>query len=67
MATASRDDLPNTGNDVFVDRSVDWGDMRIDFAKFPPHNLAPMLKGLPDDRCHCPHWGFLFKGRFVVR
>ena len=20
-------------------------------------DLAPMLKGLPDDRCQCPHWG----------
>src|SRR5207245_7421707 len=41
--------------------------MTIDFAKFPPHDLAPLLKGLPDDRCQCPHWGFLFKGRIVVR
>lgn len=44
-----------------------WGDLRLDFAKFPPHNLAPMLKGLPDDRCQCPHWGYLFKGAIVVR
>src|ERR1022692_1393692 len=21
-------------------------------------DLAPMLKGLPDDRCQCPHWGY---------
>jgi len=25
-------------------------------------DLAPMLKGLPDDRCQCPHWGYVFKG-----
>ncbi len=24
---------------------------------------TPMLKGLPDDRCPCPHWGYVFKGR----
>jgi hypothetical protein len=45
----------------------DWGDLTIDFAKFPPHNLAPLLKGLPDDRCQCPHWGVLFTGKIVVR
>ena len=47
--------------------AADWGEMRIDFASFPPHNLAPLLKGLPDDRCQCPHWGYLFKGKIVVR
>ena len=47
--------------------SAEWGDMRLDFAQFPPHNLAPLLKGMPDDRCQCPHWGFLFKGRILVR
>jgi hypothetical protein len=41
--------------------------MRIDSASFPPHNLAPKLEGLPDDRCQCPHWGYLFKGKIVVR
>ena len=29
---------------------------------------APLLKGLPDDQCHCPHWGYVTKGEisFVV-
>jgi hypothetical protein len=26
-------------------------------------DLAPFLKGLPDDRCTCPHWGYVVKGR----
>ena len=25
-----------------------------------------MLRGLPDDRCQAPHWGYLFSGRIVV-
>jgi hypothetical protein len=45
----------------------DWGDLTIDFASFPPHNLAPLLKGQPNDRCQCPHWGYLFTGKIVVR
>ncbi len=29
---------------------------------------APLLKGLPDDKCHCAHWGYVTKGEvsFVV-
>jgi hypothetical protein len=25
-------------------------------------DMAPLLKGLPDDRCPCPHWGYIIKG-----
>ena len=24
-----------------------------------------MLKGLPNDRCSCPHWGYVLTGRVV--
>ena len=30
-------------------------------------DLAPMLKGLPGDRCQCPHWGYVFSGRLTWR
>ena len=26
-----------------------------------------MLKGLPDDRCQCPHWGYVVKGKLTWR
>jgi hypothetical protein len=26
-------------------------------------DLAPLFAGLPDDRCQCPHWGFVLKGK----
>ena len=30
----------------------------VDFITFKVEmDAAPLLKGLPDDRCHCPHWG----------
>lgn len=35
-------------------------------AGFPPGG-AEAFKGLPDDACQCPHWGYLFKGSFRVR
>jgi hypothetical protein len=28
---------------------------------------TPLLKGLPDDRCQCPHWGYVLKGRMTFR
>jgi hypothetical protein len=30
-------------------------------------DLAPLMKGLPDDRCQCPHWGYVFKGKLTLR
>jgi hypothetical protein len=24
---------------------------------------TPLLKGLPDDRCQCPHWGYVVSGK----
>jgi glyoxylate utilization-related uncharacterized protein len=28
---------------------------------------SPLLKGLPDDRCQCPHWGYVVKGKMSLR
>ncbi len=28
---------------------------------------TPLLKGLPDDKCQCPHWGYVLKGHFTYR
>jgi quercetin dioxygenase-like cupin family protein len=25
-----------------------------------------MLEGRPDDRCQCPHWGYVFAGKTAV-
>jgi hypothetical protein len=26
-------------------------------------DLAPLFKGLPDDRCQAPHWGYVIEGK----
>ncbi|MCW2673864.1 MAG: hypothetical protein JWP14_2453 [Frankiales bacterium] len=42
-------------------------DYTVDFVTVrEEHSLAEMLKGLPDDRCQCPHWGYLTAGRLTV-
>ncbi len=30
-------------------------------------DTAPIFKGLPDDKCQCPHWGYVLKGRMRIR
>jgi hypothetical protein len=30
-------------------------------------DATPVMKGLPDDRCQCPHWGYVFKGKMTAR
>jgi mannose-6-phosphate isomerase-like protein (cupin superfamily) len=29
--------------------------------------LEPLLNGLPNDSCQCPHWGYVLKGRLTFR
>ena len=29
-------------------------------------DIAPLLKGLKDDACHAPHWGYMISGELVV-
>jgi hypothetical protein len=28
-------------------------------------DLADFFRGLPDDRCQCPHWGYVITGRLT--
>jgi hypothetical protein len=30
-------------------------------------DAAPLLAGLPDDMCQCPHWGYVLEGRLTFR
>jgi hypothetical protein len=64
----SRDKLEPTVIGEYEGRQVDAGDMLIAFesmpAQFPPDESP--FQGLPDDRCQCDHWGYLFKGSFRV-
>ena len=44
-------------------RHEDLDDYTTEFVSIRQEvDLAPLLKGLPDDRCQCPHWGYVFKG-----
>jgi hypothetical protein len=47
---------------------VEWGDMNVAWEAWAAGMDATLFfKGLPDDRCQCPHWGYLIKGRMRVK
>jgi len=49
-------------------RTAEVGDMTVAFVMVPKGtDFAPALKGLPDDSCPCPHWGYMLHGRLQVR
>jgi hypothetical protein len=53
---------------VAIDRHSDLDGYTVNFVSIlETHDLAPMLKSLPGGRCPCPHWGYVLKGRLVVR
>ena len=50
------------------DRHEDVDGYTVNFLTFHQDiDATPLLKGLPDDRCQCPHWGYVFKGRVTFR
>jgi hypothetical protein len=50
-----------------VIRGVDWGGMRcVQIELGPGTDLRPALKGLPDDGCQVPHWGYVLKGSITI-
>jgi hypothetical protein len=53
---------------VAEDRSTDVDGYTINFVSIKQsHDLAPLLAGLPGGNCSCPHWGYVLKGRVIVR
>lgn len=65
---ASRDELPVLveAGDASI-RGADWEGMRVVLVSVPAgSDFGPLLKGLPNDRCPCPHWGYVLKGRLRV-
>jgi hypothetical protein len=45
----------------------EWGGMTTGIVTIPAGtDLTALLRGLPDDQCPCPHWGYVIAGRLVV-
>ena len=48
------------------ERREDFADTTAQFLTMGQDlDATPLFKGLPDDKCSCPHWGYVFKGRLT--
>ncbi len=51
-----------------TDRSGKVEDYTVNFTSFQADvDATPLMKGLPEDRCQCPHWGYVVSGKMTFR
>jgi hypothetical protein len=65
MIALTRNDVPVAidGDGVQLRKQPIGGDMTVAFVRARKGiDLRPPLKGLPHDRCQCPHWGYVIRG-----
>lgn len=44
-----------------------YGGMTVAFNEIPAGtNFSPLLAGLPNNSCHCPHWGYVVEGELTL-
>lgn len=65
----SKSDLPKTVDvEEFTIWETDWGELHVNITTcHRTFDITPLLKGLPDNKCQCPHWGMVLKGRKIVK
>lgn len=65
-SSANADRVADYG--VAIDRSSELDGYTVNFVTITQsHDLGPILKSLPSGDCSCPHWGYVVKGRMIVR
>jgi hypothetical protein len=64
-----KDEIPLLLDEPEIEgRYAELGDLTVAFETFPVDaDPAPLFRGLPGDRCPCPHWGVVLAGRIDVR
>jgi hypothetical protein len=69
MISIELDKLPATIADENVEvRTSEVGEMTVGFIRLKAGtDLSPALVGLPGDLCPCPHWGYMLKGRVMMK
>jgi hypothetical protein len=49
---------------VLETRVEEFGEYLVEFATYRQDaDGTPFFKGLPDDRCQSPHWGYVLRGQ----
>src|SRR6266511_1582657 len=69
MPKVSRDSAPQRQDaGPVVDLRAELDGYTVSFTSLLEDiDATPLLKGLPDDRCPCPHWGYVIKGKMTAR
>jgi hypothetical protein len=68
MPKVSSENAPVEDHGIVVDRHGEVDGYTVNFVTFRQDlDHTPLMKGLPDDRCQCPHWGYVFKGKLTFR
>jgi glyoxylate utilization-related uncharacterized protein len=69
MPRVSKDSATQGGDyGPVVDRSDQLDGYTVSFTSFREDvDATPLMKGLPDDRCQCPHWGYVVSGELTFR
>ena len=68
MPKVSRESAQVEDHGVVEDRHGEVDGYTINIVTFRQDiDATPMLKGLPDDRCQCPHWGYVTRGTLTFR
>jgi hypothetical protein len=69
MPKVSRESATQGGDyGAVLDRADDVEGYTISFVSFRQDiDATPLYKGLPDDRCQCPHWGYVLSGAVTFR
>jgi len=45
-----------------------YGGMTVAFNEIPAGtDFSPLLNGLKNNSCHCPHWGYMIEGELLVK
>jgi hypothetical protein len=68
MPRTRKDEAPLVIDEPLIaGRYVELADHTVAFESFPTDfDPAELFRGLPDDRCTCPHWGVVVSGRLDV-
>src|SRR3954466_4308904 len=65
----SQQDMPvavDTGGGTI--KQATWGDISVELGQFTAGaDPAQFFQGVPDDRCQCPHWGYVVRGQLRFR
>jgi hypothetical protein len=69
MPRTSKTEAPVSLDEAEIEgRYVELGEYTVGFETHKADmDPAQLFRGLPDDRCQCPHWGVVTTGKIIFR